>query len=142
MARTHARRKGKSGSTRPVVSDLSFVTMKANEVEKLIVSMVKEEGISSSKVGLILRDQYAIPSVKILCGKNISKILEENKLTSNTPEDLKSLVAKVLALKKHLANNPRDTHNKRGLILLQSKIRRLSTYYKKKGRIANNWSYD
>ncbi len=142
MARTHARVKGKSGSTRPVTPNLSFVTIKAKDVEKLIVKMSKEDAMPASKIGLILRDTYAVPSVKALCGKSVTQILAENDVLPSIPGDLNSLVEKVLALKKHLEANPRDTHNKRGLILLQSKIRRLSTYYKNKGRIPANWSYD
>jgi small subunit ribosomal protein S15 len=139
MARTHARTKGKSGSTRPVTSDLSFVTMKAKDVEKLIIKMAKEDAISASKIGLILRDTHAIPSVKALCGKSVGQILSENDLLASVPEDLNALVAKVRGLKKHLSTNTRDTHNKRGLILIEAKIRRLSTYYKKKGSIPTNW---
>lgn len=142
MARTHARTKGKSGSSRPVTPDLSFVTMKAKDVEKLIVTMAKEDATPASKIGLILRDTYAIPSVKALCGKSVTQILVDNGVKSSIPEDLNALVAKVQALKKHLANNTRDIHNKRGLILLEAKIRRLSTYYKKKGVIPTNWGYN
>lgn len=141
MARTHARTKGKSGSSRPVTPNLSFVTMKAKDVEKLIVTMAKD-ATPASKIGLVLRDTYSVPSVKALCGKSIGQILSENDVSTSVPEDLNALVAKVQALKKHLANNSRDTHNKRGLILLESKIRRLSTYYKKKGMIPTNWGYN
>jgi len=141
MARTHARVKGKSGSTRPVVADLSFVKYNKKEVETLIVKLVKEDDIKPSKVGLILRDTYGVPSVKLVTGKSISKILEENKLSLLVPEDLAALVVKIKKLKKHLELNSRDTHNKRGLILLESKLRRLVKYYKNNGRIENNFSY-
>jgi len=141
MARIHARTKGKSGSTRPVEADLSFVQYKKKEVEALIVKLVKEDYKKPSEVGLILRDSYGIPSIKLITGRTISKILEENKLSLDVPEDLASLVSKVKSLKKHLESNTRDTHNKRGLILIESKIRRLVKYYKKNGRIASNWSY-
>ena len=141
MARTHARTKGKSGSTRPAQSDLSVASLKAKDVEKMIVNFVKNDAISTSKIGLILRDKYAVPSVKALCGKSISKIVADAKLEPSIPEDLAALVKKALALTKHLDENSRDTHNKRGLILIDSKIRRLSTYYKNKNRIPKNWSY-
>jgi len=141
MARTHARVRGKSGSTRPAVADLSFVSMKAKDVEKLILEFAKED-MTSSKIGMILRDSYGIPSVKLITGKSIGTILEEAKQEVAVPEDLAALVVKVKSLKKHLGNNLRDTHNKRGLILIESKIRRLSTYYKKAGKLAANWSYN
>ena len=116
MARTHARVKGKSGSTRPVKTDLSFVTLKAKEVEDLVVKMAKDD-VKPSKIGLVLRDSYGVPSIKKLTGKSVTKILSDSKLLTKVPEDLQALVTKLLALKKHLQNNPRDTHNKRGYIL-------------------------
>ena len=142
MARIHARVKGKSGSTKPMTPDLSFVSLKAKEVEALIVKLVKEENKSSSEIGIILRDTYAIPSVKAVCGKSIGTILKENSLEKTIPEDLQALVEKVFSLKKHLSNNKKDVHNKRSLLLIESKIRRLTKYYKSKGRIAQNWRYD
>jgi small subunit ribosomal protein S15 len=139
MARTHARVKGKSGSRRPVSADLSFVNIKAKEVEKLIVKMAKDEDKRQSEIGLILRDTYGVPSVKKLTGKSVSQILEEAKVSFNLPENLQALVIKANGLKKHLESNTRDTHNKRGMQLIESKIRRLSGYYKKKGKIPMNW---
>ncbi|MCH8519749.1 MAG: 30S ribosomal protein S15 [Nanoarchaeota archaeon] len=142
MARIHARVKGKSGSTKPMTPDLSFVSLKAKEVEALIVKLVKEDNKSSSEIGIILRDTHAIPSVKAVCGKSIGTILKEHNLEKTIPEDLQALVEKVFSLKKHLSNNKKDTHNRRSLLLIESKIRRLTKYYKSKGRIAQNWRYD
>lgn len=139
MARTHARVKGKSGSTRPVKADLSFVSLKKKEVEDLIVKLASDD-VKPSMIGLILRDTYAVPSVKAVCGKSIGKILEEKKMTLSIPEDLQALVVKAQKLKKHLEFNSRDVHNKRGLQLVEAKIRRLSTYYKNTGKIPANWS--
>jgi len=141
MARTHARVRGKSRSTRPVKIDLSFVTYKKEEIEALIVKFSKEEDIKTSKIGLILRDTYGIPSVKAITGKSITQILSENNLASANPEDVMALISRIKNLKKHLESNSRDTHNKRGLILLESKLRRLIKYYQKTGRIVGNLSY-
>lgn len=141
MARTHARTKGKSGSTRPAKVDLGFVSIKPKEVTEIILKLAKDD-IKPSAMGLVLRDTYGVPNVKALTGKSITKILEENKALSSIPEDLNALVVKATALKKHLAINTRDVHNKRGLLLIEAKIRRLAKYYKKNGKIAENWSYD
>lgn len=140
MARTHARTKGKSGSKRPVKTDLSFVTIKPKEVTDIIIKLAKDD-IKPSKIGLILRDAHAVPNVKALTGKSISQILEENKVGLKVPEDLNALVIKANNLKKHLEKNTRDTHNKRGLALIEAKIRRLAKYYKNAGKIAKEWSY-
>lgn len=142
MARTHARTRGKSGSTRPVEADLSFVTMKAKEVEELIVNFHKEDDMTASVIGLKLRDTYGIPSVKKLTGKSITTILKENKQESKIPEDLQALITKAKKLKKHLESNSRDKHNKRGLQLIEAKLRRLAKYYKNKGRIEKSWRHD
>ena len=140
MARTHARVKGKSGSTRPVTADLSFVSLKKKEVEDIIVQLAKDD-TKPSMIGLILRDKYGVPSVKALTGKSVTQILEEKGAKASIPEDLANLVTKAKALSKHLESNTRDTQNKRGLILIESKIRRLTTYYKKTGGVPQNWSY-
>lgn len=141
MARTHARVKGKSGSTRPAKVDLSFVTIKPKEIIEIILKLAKDD-IKPSQIGLILRDTHGVPSVQAIVGKSITKILEENKVLSKIPEDLNALVVKAIALKKHLGNNSRDTHNRRGLLLIEAKIRRLGKYYKRTNKVASNWSYD
>lgn len=141
MARTHARVKGKSGSSKPVVADLSFVTLSAKDVEAKVVEMAKED-VAPSKIGLVLRDSFGVPSVKKVTGKSVTEILNAKDLLSEIPEDLNALVIKAKALKKHLGNNSRDTHNKRGLILIESKIRRLTKYYKRIDRVAQGWSYN
>ena len=141
MARTHARTKGKSSSTKPVVKDVSFVKISKKEVETLVVKMAKDDE-KPSKIGLVLRDTYGVPCIKTLTGKSISTILKDNNILSDVPEDLAALVEKARLLKKHLESNTRDTHNKRGLILVESKIRRLTKYYKRTGKVAQNWSYN
>ncbi|MFW5872216.1 MAG: 30S ribosomal protein S15 [bacterium] len=141
MARMHARKKGSSGSKRPVKADLSFVTLKAKEIEKLILDMAKD-AVNPSKIGIVLRDNYAIPNVKAVVGKTITQIMAENGYALSVPEDLKTLASKAENLKKHLENNRHDVHNKRGLILIESKIRRLAKYYKREGKIPQNWKYN
>lgn len=142
MARIHARTKGQSGSSKPATPNLSFVDTKAKDVEKLIIQFAKEDDMPSSQIGLKLRDTYGVPSVKAVCGKSISEILKANDLSRAVPEDLQALVDRVQSLKKHLNINSRDVHNKRSLILTESKIRRLVKYYKKMERIPQNWKYD
>jgi small subunit ribosomal protein S15 len=46
-----------------------------------------------------------------------------------------------LALQKHLKVHNTDKRNIRSLELIEAKIHRLSRYYKKKGKIAQNWKY-
>jgi small subunit ribosomal protein S15 len=138
----HARKKGRSGSKHPLrTAKQDFVTYDQGEIEELIVKLVKEEN-SPSKIGIILRDQYGIPSVKEITGKKIGHFLKENKLESDMPEDIQNLIRKAINLRKHIEKNGRDKHNKRGLQLIEAKIYRLGKYYKREGKLPANWRYD
>jgi small subunit ribosomal protein S15 len=57
------------------------------------------------------------------------------------PEDLNNILRKALGLQKHLKTNKSDSRNVRSLELVEAKIHRLATYYKKIGRIPKNWKY-
>ena len=76
MARMHSRARGKSKSKRPLdKKQPSWVRYKPKEVEMLVVKMAKE-GMSPSKIGLVLRDSYGVPDAKQVLKKTITKIFE------------------------------------------------------------------
>ncbi|MBD3155879.1 MAG: 30S ribosomal protein S15 [Candidatus Aenigmarchaeota archaeon] len=142
MARIHARKKGKSGSTRPMGrGSPRWVKYRKDEVEKLVVKFAKE-GNSSAEIGMILRDQFGIPLVKRVTGKTVSHIMKENNLYPKFPEDIFNLFQQAVNLREHLAKNRTDYTSKRGLELLESKIRRLGKYYVKKGVFPEGWRYN
>lgn len=142
MARMHSRNKGVSGSTRPLKEKkATWVTYEPSEVEQLIVKLAKA-GESQSKIGIILRDKYGIPDVRKILNKRLKDILEEHKLTHEIPEDLMNLIKREITLIKHLESNKKDLGAKRGLLLTESKIKRLSKYYKKSGVLPKDWKYD
>lgn len=142
MVRLHTYKRGKSGSKKPPrTAPPTWVEYTAEEVEGLVVSLAKQ-GYSSAMIGTILRDQYGIPSVKLITGKKITKILEENNLAPQIPEDLMALIKKAVNLRKHLEQHPKDLHSRRGLQLVESKIRRLVKYYRNTGRLPAEWRYD
>ncbi len=142
MARMYSRKKGKSGSKKPVKKTIpSWVRYKPKEVEMLIAKLAKEEK-SSSKLGLILRDSYGIPDVKSITKKSISQILAEKKLLGEIPEDLMSVIKKNIQIRKHLEENRQDMVAKRGLQLADSRIRRLVKYYKRTSKLPADWKYD
>jgi len=142
MARIHARRKGKSGSThfpgREKHPDWS--SLKPREIESNIIELAKD-GKSTSEIGMILRDQFAVPDVKIATGKKIAKILEENRIQSEIPEDLKNLISRALQIKEHIDTHKKDLSNKRNLQLTESKIRRLTKYYQSINKLPKDWKY-
>ena len=137
----HTHRHGKSHSIRPaVLEDPDWVKQTPEEIESLIVKYSKE-GMTPSQIGIKLRDQHAIPLVKMATKKTLGKILEENDLSPEMPEDLENIVRKAVGLQKHLKENPGDRRNIRSLELIEAKVHRLSVYYKRIGRISRTWKY-
>lgn len=141
MARMHAKKRGKSSSTRPYKTENpKWVRQKPAEIEELILKYSKE-GLSSSMIGLRLRDQHGIPNVRLATGKSITQVLRDNDIRPNLPEDLATLMRTAVHLNAHLKSNPKDLHNKRGLQLVESKIRRISKYYIRNGVMPKDWKY-
>ncbi len=141
MGRLHTHNHGKSHSTRPIeLKKPSWVTQSPKEIEEIITKYGKD-GLTSSQIGMKLRDQHAIPLVKPILNKGITQVLEENKITQELPEDLNNIVNKAVGLQKHLKSNKSDNRNTRSLELIEAKVHRLSVYYKKIGRIPKNWKY-
>ena len=142
MARMHARRKGKSGSTHPVERKKhpEWSSLNPREVESRVIEQAKK-GKTTSEIGMVLRDQYAVPDIKLATGKSITKILEGNNIKKEIPEDLRNLIGTALQLRKHLETNKKDLKNKRNLQLTESKIRRLTKYYHDNNRLPEGWKY-
>ena len=138
MARMHARRKGISSSKRPIERIHPEWSLKPKGIEDLIVKMA-EEGKTTAMIGLTLRDSYGVPDVKTALGKKLTKVLEEHNLSSDIPEDLSNLLDKRANLKKHLADNTRDIHNRQRLQLIEAKINRLVKYYKREKKLTKKW---
>ncbi len=142
MARMYSRRKGKSGSRKPVEKKVQvWVRYKPKEAEMLITKLAKD-GKTASEIGLILRDTYGIPSTKTLLGKSITALLKEKELLSEIPEDILALIKKSIKLEKHMEENKQDMTGKRGILLATSKIMRLVKYYKGTGRLPKDWKFD
>lgn len=111
------------------------------EIEELILKL-RKEGNSTSTIGIALRDQYGIPDVKLITGKKITKILEDHGQELKYPEDLMNLIRRAVNIREHLDENPKDLHTRRGLRIIESRIRRLVRYYVNDGVLPEGWRYD
>jgi len=141
VGRLHSHNYGKSHSTRPLnLKAPSWITQDPKEIEELIIKYAKDD-LSDSQSGVKLRDQHSIPLVKPIIKKTITKVLEENNLKTDLPEDLDNIVKKAVGLQKHLKINKKDNRNIRALELIEAKVHRLSVYYKRIGRIPQKWKY-
>ena len=111
------------------------------EIEEFIVKF-KREGKTASQIGVILRDQYGIPSVKEVTGEKITEILRKHGHADEYPEDLMNLIRRAVNIRDHLEENPKDLHGRRGLTIIESRIRRLGRYYAANGQLPEGWRYD
>jgi len=143
MARMYARKRGKSRSHKPPIKVVPrwLKKRRPKEIENLVIKLAKE-GYSSAMIGTILRDQYGIPDVKTITKKSISQIMKEAGLYPEYPEDLLNLFRKAVNLYDHLKKHKKDKASKRGLQNLESKIRRLIKYYKKRKVLPEDFKYD
>lgn len=136
-----SKEKGKSHSTRPVKTEADkWVKYSPSEIEGLIIELARK-GLNPSMIGIKLRDQYGIPSVKELIGKGITHVLKEKGLAPALPEDLQNMIQRVQKIREHIEAHPKDMFSKRGLILLESRIHRLVKYYKREGILPADWKY-
>lgn len=142
MARMHSRKKGQSGSTRPAKLEiLPWFPKSADEVVQQVIELARK-GESMSRIGLLLRDGQGTPLVKIVTGKKVSQILQENELLPKLPEDVMFLSRKAVNIRRHLEENKKDLEAKKGLNRTEAKIRRLVKYYRRKGVLAPEFKYD
>lgn len=125
---------------KPSTMKSDWVKLTPEQIGKLLVEMNKE-GLNASQIGIRLRDEHAISSIKSVTGKSMKEFMEENGIKQEIPEDLEALVKRALSLQNHLKSNKGDRKNVRSLELLEAKVHRLSKYYKKKNILPKNWKY-
>lgn len=141
MARIHSHRHGKSHQTRPPSkSTPAWVTTTPEEARTTAVKLAKD-GLSPSRIGQTLRDDYGVPLVRPLLGKPLGRVLAEGKVSSKVPQDLQDLIERAQRVQKHLQAHGGDRKNVHSLELVEAKIYRLSKYYKKKGVLPGDFKY-
>lgn len=141
MARMHIRRKGKSHSKRPVhMVKPDWLHYSPEEIKEIALKLAKE-GKYPSEIGMILRDQYGVPTFKQVTGIKLTKFLEDQGIKYDYPEDLARLIEKAKRLTNHLKSNKKDYKNKHSLELIEAKIHHLAKYYKRIGKLPKDWKY-
>lgn len=142
MARLYSRKRGKSGSKKPIKKNLPvWLRYKPKEVE-LIVAKLSKEGKNAAEIGIILRDTYGIPDSRLLFKSKLLNILKKSGITTEVPDDLTALIRRSVTIRKHMETNKGDQTAKRGLLLTESKIKRLTKYYKRTRILSSEWKYD
>jgi len=99
------------------------------EVREIILKLKEREpALTAEKIGLILRDNYGIPTTR-LYGLKLGTILKEAKKYED-PE-LKSLTSKLEKNKEHLKKNKQDMVAGRSEIITKAKLRKVQDYLSK-----------
>jgi small subunit ribosomal protein S15 len=130
----HTRRRGSSGSDKPVADDPpEWSDVDDEDIEARVVELA-EQGHDPSVIGMKLRDEGVkgtpVPDVKLATGRKLTEILEAHDARADLPEDLRNLMERAIRLREHMEANPQDHQNKRALQNTESKIRRLVDYYR------------
>ena len=142
MTRMHNSGRGSSGSSKPVnKKNPRWVDYDEEEVIDLVVKL-RKDGEDPSQIGMILRDQYGVPSVKQVTGKKLTEILEEEGVEPDMPEGLANLVEKAESIQEHVEENPNDEEAVRQLELAEAKIRKVASYHREEDNIPEDWKYE
>ncbi|MFH2106878.1 MAG: 30S ribosomal protein S15 [Candidatus Micrarchaeota archaeon] len=142
MARLHSKKGGRSGTKRPKrKTSPEWVSENEHQVKEIILKLAKE-GTPKSKIGRILRDEYAIPNARPVIGETIGSYLKKENANPEYPDDVMDLIRRAVGMRKHMKEFKKDIHNKVKLLHIESKINRLVKYYKRKGVLAKDWKYN
>ena len=94
MARIHSPKRGKSRSKPPVRTSAPYwIAYSPDEIEEIVLRLNKE-GMSKSEIGVFLRDQYGVPGVRLVTGKKLTRLLRDNDIQEDFPEDFLLLMRK------------------------------------------------
>ncbi len=96
--------------------------------EKELIKVIEElaDKYQPAQIGIILRDQYGVPSTKVY-GKKLGAYLKDLGLESNA--EFKNAEKKVERLKEHLKENVTDRKAKHKLQKAQSRLNILGKYF-------------
>lgn len=144
MARMHTGKHGKSKSRKPEVEigkAPEDAKLSKKEIEKIIEDYSKQ-GLGPEIIGQYLKDKHGVPYVRQIMGKRLVQIMNEKGISRDLPADLLNLMRRAVGMRKHLEINKQDIHNRTRLIRTESKIWRLSKYYKKEGTLPKDWKYN
>jgi small subunit ribosomal protein S15 len=106
------------------------VWLKFTEKEvKAIILKLAEKGLTSEKIGLVLRDQYGIPKTKIYNIKIGQVLKEADKFEEPTNKNLEIKLKKII---EHFKKNKQDKVAGRSLMTTKAKVKKVSDYQNKK----------
>ena len=107
----------------------AWLKMSEKDLKRVIAELAKKYE-QPAQIGLVLRDQYGVPSTKVF-GKKLAEYLEEVGVKAKGVE-YRNAQKKVEMIKKHLEKNVTDRRTKHKLQKAQSRVNVLKRYFAKK----------
>ena len=102
-----------------------WLKLSEDELKKIIIDL--SEKYQPAQIGLILRDQYGVPTTKVF-GKKLKDYLKEAGKDANS--EIKNAETKVDKLKEHLKNNNSDKKAKHKSQKAFSRLNAVKKYHK------------
>eukprot|EP01067_Filipodium_phascolosomae_P006603 Filipodium_phascolosomae@DN4888_c0_g1_i1.p1 len=141
MGRMYGKGKGISGSAIPYRrKPPTWLRKRSEDVVELILKLARK-GLPPSQIGARLRDASGFPLSRPVTGTRVLRVLKNNGIAADVPEDLYHLIKKAVSMRKHMERSRKDFSAKFRLILVEAKIHRLSRYYKQKKELPASWKY-
>lgn len=104
------------------------------------ILQLARQGYKKSDIGRIIKEKYG-KKVKELFGKKLEKLLEENGIKEEIPEDLLAIFKKINRMIKHLEIHKKDMHTKKRLEEYEKSVQCLIKYYKRVGKLPKDFKY-
>ena len=138
----HGNGKGISDSSIPYNRNVpKWFKSSSAEVVRQVCSLARK-GLTPSAIGSYLRDNNGVGQIKNITGRKVLRLLKHKGLAPEIPEDLYHLIKKAVNMRKHLEKNRKDLDTKFRLILVESRVHRLSRYYKRTKQLPATWRYE
>ena len=106
------------------MSKPSWAKLTEAELKNIIVELSKKN--QPAQIGLILRDQYGIPTTRVVYGKKLSSFLKELNIPASA--DLQNVQKKFERIKEHLQKNKGDKKTKHKMQKAQGRLNKLKKY--------------
>jgi small subunit ribosomal protein S15 len=142
MAKMHTGGHGKSKSRKPKLEGSANADNSAMQDAKTLILGYAKQNMHPAMMGQVLKEKNNVPYIRQMFGKRLVEMLEQEGFKRELPVDMLDLIKKAVNMREHIAANHNDAHNRLRLIRIESKIWRLTKYYKRRKTLPADWKYE
>ena len=108
-------------------SNVSWIKENPENIKKKVIELAKQN-VPIEKIGIALRDEHGIPSVKVF-GLRVKKILKEENIYENN--EMEHAQRRIENSKKHFSKNNHDYSSKQSIARRVSRLNKIRKYNRK-----------